>query len=187
MPADQALPVLVEPWASFLSEVDTMLDERVQIHCLGGFVVTVLHRVPRATRDIDYVEVIPREFGSRLEEIAGMESALAKRYGLYLQRVGVADLPEDYDTRLTDAFPGRFSRLQILALDVYDVILGKLTRNHRRDRDDVQALASMLGLSATVLRERYEREMRPWIPNAERHDLTIKLWVEEFFEKPETT
>lgn len=181
MPVDQARPVLVEPWASFLAEVDALLGERVEIHCLGGFVVTVVYRVPRATRDVDYVEVIPRDFGSRLEEIAGMKSALARRHGLYLQRVDIADLPEDYDTRLKDAFPGRFPRLQIQALDVYDVILGKLTRNHRRDRDDVQALASKLGLSATVLRERYEREMRAWIPNAERHDLTIKLWVEEFF------
>lgn len=32
-----------------------------------------------------------------------------------------------------------------------------------------------------VLMERYEQEMKPWVPNPERHQTTLELW-RDFFE-----
>jgi hypothetical protein len=32
-----------EPWKSFFSEIDASLEEEVVLHCLGGFVMTILY------------------------------------------------------------------------------------------------------------------------------------------------
>ncbi len=38
-----------EPWASFLSQVDDCLGEEVELHCFGGFVVTIRYGLTRST------------------------------------------------------------------------------------------------------------------------------------------
>ncbi len=49
-----------EPWLSFLSDIDASLAKDVELHCLGGFVVTVLYDLARATADVDVVAITPR-------------------------------------------------------------------------------------------------------------------------------
>jgi len=44
----------------------------------------------------------------------------------------------------------------------------------------VKFLAANLKLSFKVLSERFEAEMKPWMANADRHILTLKLWQEYF-------
>jgi len=46
-----------EPWASFLSQVDDHLREDVELHCLGGFVITMLYGLARSTADVDVLPV----------------------------------------------------------------------------------------------------------------------------------
>lgn len=36
-------PELVEPWRTFLAELDARAEHEVQVHCCGGFVVTVVY------------------------------------------------------------------------------------------------------------------------------------------------
>ena len=86
------------------------------LHCLGGFVVAVRYGLSRPTADLDYLEVIPARHGARLQELAGLGSALARAHGLYLQHVTVASLPERYEERLTPLWPGRFARLALFTL-----------------------------------------------------------------------
>jgi hypothetical protein len=43
----------VEPWRSFLSELDELLKGPVELHCLSGFVVTQQYGIGRETSDID--------------------------------------------------------------------------------------------------------------------------------------
>ena len=45
-------------------------------------------------------------------------------------------------------------------------------------------LAESLHLSPEVLRERYKKELRPYLANEDRHDLTVKLWIEISFQDP---
>jgi hypothetical protein len=52
----------------------------------------------------------------------------------------VATVPDSYEERLTEIFPGTFEHLRLLALDQYDLALSKLERNTQRDRDDVWRL-----------------------------------------------
>src|SRR5438094_10452376 len=106
-------PELPNPWRAFLVDVDGQLPRPIAIHCLGGFVAALYYDLPRPTNDLDYIEVIPHAASETLQEIAGIESPLAKKHGVHLQHVGVASLPESYAERLTHIFPGRLQRLQL--------------------------------------------------------------------------
>ncbi len=97
--------------------------------------------------------------------------------------MGVGDVPEEYEKRLTEMFPQRFSSLRLFALEIHDLVLSKLTRNSPKDAEDVKFLAAGKAISSVVLQERYYRELRPRISNGERHDLTLKLWLEEYFDR----
>jgi len=168
------------PWPSFLREIDQALTAPVELHCLGGFVLTVLYGLPRPTDDLDYITVIPKDASEELENLAGRGSKLRRKYRLFLQNAGaVPDLPENYEDRLTQLDLG-LSKLTLRVPDPYDLALSKLTRNSPKDREDVKALSARLALSFKILRERFESEMKPWLPNLERHLTTLRLWEEYF-------
>lgn len=176
MPAD-----LPSPWREFLGNLDAMLNEPVQLRCLGGFVITACYGMERPTKDIDIWELIPMPELARLLKLAGEGSHLARQHRVHVQYSPVGTLPEDYAERLTELFPGRFTKLRLFALDAYDLALSKLERNAERDRDDVRWLARAIPLDANVLRQRYEKELRPYLANEPRHDLTLRLWLEDLF------
>jgi hypothetical protein len=104
MPAETVGGPLPSPWKEFLAEVDGLLEEPLELHCIGGFVFAHFYGLPRTTGDIDYYTAVPANFN--LHEVAGQGSPLHKKYGVWLHRVSVASLPEDYETRLTEMAPG---------------------------------------------------------------------------------
>lgn len=173
---------LESPWKEFLADIDSALQQSVSLHCIGGFVACVRYGLPRPTGDIDYISVQPYECDSILNEIAGLGTPLCKKHKLYLQRVAVTILPEEYESRLEEIFPGQFMNLRLFVPDPYDLILSKVERNGPKDRYDVEFLVKTLSLDANKLRERYFTEFRPNIFNEERHDLTIRLWIESAFQ-----
>jgi len=168
--------VIPEPWASFLHEVDRFINEETHLHCLGGFVVTVVYGSTRETADIDSLTLVRHPDG--LYGFAGIGSGLFKKYGLYLDPVGIVTLPENYEGRLNEIVPGSFDRLRLFALDPYDIALAKLERNADVDRQDVIHLARVVPFDLEVLRLRYYDELRVYLGNPEREDLTLKLWLE---------
>ncbi len=172
-----------EPWQSFLSDIDASLHEDVELHCLGGFVVTVLYDLARPTADVDVIAITPRSEIESVMSLAGQGSDLHRKHKVYLQLVGVATVPESYEERLTEIFPGGFKHLRLLALDPYDLALSKLERNTQRDRDDVKHLARTVPFELDKLKYRYQTELRPYLGNAEREDLTLQLWVEAIEEQ----
>jgi len=178
--SDKARPP--SPWAEFLGELDSLLPEQVEVHCIGGFVASVFYGLPRPTADVDYYCVQPVRFVNALEAMAGANSPLAVKHKVHLHYFPANALPEEYEARLVEMFPRRFKNLRLYALDPYDLILSKLERNSNKDRDDVAYLARSLRLVPEVLRERYEKELRPNLTNESRHDLTLKLWLESCFE-----
>jgi hypothetical protein len=178
MPPEQ----LPEPWRSFLSEVDALLQAPLVLHCFGGFVMTMLYGAGRLTADVDVLLNTPGNVG-QLPTLAGKGSELHRKHGVYLDFVAIASVPEDYDQRLTEMCPGTFKHLCLLALDPYDVALAKLERNIQRDRDDVKHLARTIPFDFDVLKERYEKELRPWLGNPTREDLTLRLWLEAIAEE----
>lgn len=170
-------PAIPSPWAEFLKELDALLSNQVQVHCIGGFVVSLHYGLPRPTGDVDYYSVLPAHFARDLQTLAGPGSKLANKYKLHFQLVTVTNLPENYENRLEEMFPGQFKKLRLFAPDPYDLILSKIERKSSKDRDDVEYLARTLHLEAALLRERYQKELRPNLSNETRHDLTLSLWL----------
>ena len=170
-----------EPWLSFLREVDESLTEPVQVHCLGAFALRVLSGLPHPTADIDVVEVAPRRATRHLLAIGGEGSIRWRKYRLYIDKVGVAEYPENYASRLVDITPPGLRHLRVMALEPHDVVLAKLVRNSPRDREDVAFLVQNGVLDKPLLKSRFDSELRPHLSNPEREALTLDLWLEEFF------
>jgi len=175
---------LPSSWREFLGQLDEALSEPVELHCIGGFVISFLYGLPRPTGDVDYISAIPRNRIEELERLAGCESELARKYKIHLQHVAIATMPEDYESRLTELFRGRFKKLKIFGPDPYDLALSKLERNSPKDQEDVQYLVRTAPLTAEVLQERYERELRPNLMARQSwHDGTLKMWLGAYFSK----
>jgi Nucleotidyltransferase of unknown function (DUF6036) len=168
-----------EPWKSFLHDLDAELEGVVSLRCLGGFVLTQQYGVARSTSDIDFLSIAAASTEDNIEVLGGLGSALHKKYGLYLQHVGIATPPCDYANRLQRMFPGaRWNKLQLYALDPVDLALSKLERNSDRDRDDVVRLARAGLIDSIVLERRYVNEVRPYLLSDQAwHDQTFNLWV----------
>ncbi|MFN7919487.1 MAG: DUF6036 family nucleotidyltransferase [Bryobacteraceae bacterium] len=95
----------------------------------------------RATADIDVLTVAPHSTSSRLVELAGKESALRRRHGVYLDVVTVATAPEDYEARASPLYPDEWAKLCLFVLEPHDLALTKLEHNFELDRSDVEYLA----------------------------------------------
>jgi len=157
-----------EPWLSFLLEIDLALDEEVHFHVFGGFAIHMQYELTRPTADVDIVSaVIPGEKFNDLVELAGKGSELHKRFGVYLDPVGViAPIPIDYTERLTNIAVNVFYRLRIFIMDPYDIALSKIDRNVTKDRQDVSYLAKTVPLDLDILQERFWREVEPDLLNS---------------------
>lgn len=172
------------PWRSFLSAIDQAATEDLILHCIGGFAVTLYYGLDRATGDIDVVEVKPAEAKEWLARTAGQGSPLHRKHKVCLQVVTVASVPDSYEHRLTEVFPGTFKRLRLFVLDPYDLVLSKLARNLDVDVEDVKYLARSQRLDLDVLESRYKNELRPIIIGPlDRHDQTLRLWLEAIREE----
>jgi hypothetical protein len=177
-------PDLPSPWGEFLGELDALLDEPIELHCIGGFAVVAGFGLRRGTNDLDYRTLVPYNRINDLQQIAGPRSDLARKYKVHVQHTGVESIPENYANRLTELHAGRFKKIRLFVPDPYDLVLSKLSRNNGRDREDVAYLAKTKQLDPVVLRERYEKELRSiLIGPPSRHDRTVEFWVEAYFAK----
>jgi hypothetical protein len=171
-----------EPWFSFLKELDALATTTVSFHCIGGFVVTMLYGLGRTTGDLDVLEVAPKSPADAFAKVAMQGGVLHQKYRVYLDQVGVTQPPYDYESRLCEMFPGAFRNLRLMALDPYDLALTKLERNIGRDRSDVRYLARTIPFDLNILRERYTTELRPYLGNPARDDLSLQFWIEDIEE-----
>jgi hypothetical protein len=174
-------PILSDRWRAFLVELDGMLPARVELHCLGGFVLGVCYGLPRPTGDVDYIAAIPQSGAEKVQTLAGANSTLAKKHGLYFQYVTIADVPEDYEQRVVRIFARDFVNLCLSAVEAHDLVLSKLCRNHPKDLEDAKFLAAAGWIKSETFRKRYREELRPNIVNERRHDLTLQLWLDACF------
>ena len=88
MPSDRVF----EPWRSFLAEIDAATPRPLELHCIGGFAVTMHDELVRATGALDVFDVIPNHAALWFASLAGEGSALTKgtsstsRLGAWLLR-----------------------------------------------------------------------------------------------------
>lgn len=169
-----------ERWESFLKAVDKRLGSPVELHCIGGFVMTMLFGVSRNTQDIDFLVVGRNRVSALLQELGGQGSDLHRRFNVYLHPVAVTTYPEDYESRLIPMLEGLgLKNIRLCGLEPHDLALTKLERNFDVDRQDVHALAAKGLIDAPTLRSRYFNEFRPnLVSGVKKHDLTMELWTE---------
>jgi hypothetical protein len=170
-----------KPWSEFLLDLDVGLNATAEFHCLGGFAIDVIYQLPRltATADIDVLVIAPNDQRDDVLKAAGKGSPLFRKHALYIDFIPTTPTTVyDYDSRLRDAFAGVFKNLRFKVLDPYDIALSKLGRNSRKDREDVKLLANAVPFDLRLLRERYKQEVRPYVANQGREDLTFQLWIE---------
>jgi len=55
------LKSIPELWKSFLEEVNVQVEGAVELHCLNGFVATLLYGVGRPTTDADVITDAPAD------------------------------------------------------------------------------------------------------------------------------
>ena len=103
--------LLLEPWRSFFAEIDAALNQEVALHCLGGFTAKMLYDLPRETSDVDVLPISSNKEIDSVIRTAVAGSLLHKKYGIYLQVVGVVTTPEEYESRLIEMFPFWFGPL----------------------------------------------------------------------------
>lgn len=123
--------------------------------------------------------VIPPEAAQRVAELAGKGSPLQRKHLVYIDHVGVADYPYNYESRLVRAFP-IWPNLRLWALEPHDLALTKLERSNDRDIRDVMYLAKVGLIKQETLISRFETELEPYItgrtPTWNRS--TLKMWVD---------
>src|SRR5437762_6121692 len=93
-----------EPWGSFLEELDQRASGETRLDCLGGFVVTQLYGFSRETSDLDVLVVAPGK--ERTPLLESKAESFTGNTRVYLDSVGVAKVPEDYEERRTEMFRG---------------------------------------------------------------------------------
>ena len=116
----------IGPWLSFLKDLDDQLTEETMLHCIGGFAVVQAYGLERATADIDVIAVLPYSTVNHLLEVAGKESMLRVKHGIYLDVVTVASVPDSYESRLGALYPGCWRHLRLFVLEAHDLALTKL-------------------------------------------------------------
>ena len=89
--------VLPEPWLSFLNELDRIATSTVRLDCIGRFVVTMLYGLTRPTADVDVLEIAPLSAADAFSKVALLGGPLFRKYGVYLDRVTVAQPPYEYE------------------------------------------------------------------------------------------
>ena len=138
----------------------------------------------RETADLDVLTVIPREAAELVAEIAGKGSPLQKKHRVYIDQVGSANYPDDYEARLVRVFPV-WPRVHLWALEPHDLALTKLERSNDRDIRDVMFLAQAGLITRETLISRFETELEPCItgrtPTWSR--TTLQMWIEACWPK----
>jgi hypothetical protein len=167
-----------EPWLSFLDDLDASLEDPVDLHCIGGFVVSQHFGLARETADLDVLTVIPPGAANRVAEVAGKASPLRIRHKVYIDHVTICSYPDSYQSRLIRVFP-LWTKVRLWALEPHDLALTKLERSNDRDIRDVMFLAQAGLITRETLLQRFETELEPYLtgrtPTWNRS--TLQMWI----------
>jgi len=92
--------------------------------------------------------------------LAGKGSRLQRRHRVYIDHVGVANSPEDYQSRSVRVFP-IWPKVHLWALEPHDLALTRLERSIDHDIRDVLDLAQAGRITRETLISRFATELEP--------------------------
>jgi hypothetical protein len=171
------------PWREFLQALDAKVTEPCLLPCFGGFAVTLAYGISRLTFDIDVLDIAPPHAAKILMREGGKGSPLAIEHKVYLDFVGIANLPYEYESRLRPMYEGAFQHLHLLVMDPYDVALAKLKRDSDKDFQDMLQLAEKIPFDLDLFEKRYKEELRDnTTGRPEDNDIIFCRWKEAILE-----
>jgi hypothetical protein len=179
MSAQRQSELPAEPWRSFLADLDALLAQPTDLHCIGGFAISQYFGFARETADLDALSVAPQAMRTAIAEAASKGSALHKKHRVFIDQVGVANFPDSYESRLRRAWP-MWEKLRLWIPEPHDLALTKLERSNERDIRDVMFLAHAGLINREMLMKRFESEMEPYLtgPTPTWHRTTLRMWIE---------
>ena len=74
---------------------------------------------------------------------------------MYLDFVGIAQVPYEYEERLVPIYEGSFENIHLFVMDPYDIALCKLKRDNDRDFQDMLFLARTTPFDLDLFEQRY--------------------------------
>lgn len=117
---------------------------RVRLKIIGSTALMLQADYSRGTKDSDVLETAELRGGirERLMVLAGRQSRLHNRHGLYLDIVhhALPFLPEEPCWHEDAALSQQLTSFNVLMLDVVDVVVTKLKRFSPSDREDIDAM-----------------------------------------------
>jgi hypothetical protein len=131
---------------AFLRELGEGIKAPARLDIGGASALILGGYLSRATDDVDVVDEVPS--GIRVQH--ELLSDLTSRYALSLTHFQSHYLPTGWQLRVRSI--GRFGKLDVYVIDVYDAYVGKLFSKREKDRDDVRMLARSLDKGQIVLR-----------------------------------
>jgi hypothetical protein len=108
-----------------------------------------MYGLERPTADLDVIELAPQQASDRVMWLAMEGGPLHRNYRIYLDRVGVAVIPENYEDRLVEMYPGACQHFRLMALDPYDIALSKLEQNNQKDHGRAKSLGAITSISCS--------------------------------------
>ena len=139
----------------FLRAVDASLKEPVTVLVIGGTAATLRYGATRATQDIDTLTAV-----SEALAVAASKARAKTGLDIPINRVTIADEPEDYESRLERVLP-RLKRLRILVPERHDLVLMKAMRAYEHDVQVIAEIHAHAPLSLDILVDRFLNEMLP--------------------------
>lgn len=147
----------------------------ITLRLLGSTALILQTSFQRGTKDGDILETdeITVEIESALIAVAGKDSDIHRRNGMYLEflRDAFPLLPLDplWHPVVTSSPDYLHFRLEVL--DVVDVVIAKLARFHKTDRDDIAAMAALELIEPQRFTERFRSAVQRWWHDSRADDL----------------
>lgn len=146
----------------------------VSLRLLGSTALILQTSFRRGTKDGDILETdqITPEIGSALLAVAGKGTDLHQRNRMYLEFVGSAFpfLPVEPIWHSVSSVP-QHQHFRLEVLDVVDVVVSKLARFHKTDRDDIAAMAELELIEPHRFAERFRSAVQRWWHDSRADDL----------------
>ena len=132
---------------AFLQEVDAAWRQpgpTIPLRIIGSTALMLQTSYDRGTKDSDILETdeLTYPIAARLIEIAGPDTAIHKRRGLYVDivRRGIPFRRQTPVCVPLEQLNAKLQHFEVSAMSVVDVVVGKLARFIANDRSDIDAM-----------------------------------------------
>lgn len=165
----------------FFTELDRLWRpapaEKIPLQIIGSAALMLQAGYERGTKDSDILETaaLIGPVGEKLLSLAGKNSDLNKRYGIYLDIVGsgIPFLPVKPVFNVLPVFGG-LKNFKITALDITDVAVSKLKRFTSNDAADIRAVVEKRLIDPGLLVSRFRAAVDAYSTDARAEDVNIR-------------